>query len=174
MLHTIEISTGIDAVIEKVKASLYAKLEEKFPSADIDGFGRVHRNRKEGGLVPEFRVGNEYTDVFLDDRKDVVFSFVTSEDSSTEDEFVFVNEVKLSFFLNLEKLYGQYLDAKAHEDLVSIVRSIARERYTITGIEVGVENVFEGFDVEQVKFGGIAPWHCFGINLDLYYNLKAC
>ena len=174
MLHTIEESIGIDAVIEKVKATVYSEMELKFPSARIDGYGRVYRNQREEGLVPEFRSGNEYKDVLLNDTKDVIFSFIPSEESTTEDEFVFVNEVKLAFFLNLNKLYGYYVDQRAQAELVSIVRNNARERYIVTGIETGVENVFNGFQIDKILWANIAPWHCFSISMEMFYNLNTC
>lgn len=172
MNYTIETSIGIDAVIESVKSDLYNGLEDLFPSAQIDAFGRVYRNRKEVGLVPEYRINNEYRDVYLDDSRDLIFSFLPSEESDTEDEFVFVNEVKVLFFANLGRLYGDYVDAQAHRDMVSKLRAISNRRYNITTVEVGIENVLSDFYTEALKAADIAPWHFFAVGIRLYYNLN--
>lgn len=172
MNYTIEKSIGIDAVIESVKSDLYDKLEETFPSAYIDGFGRVYRNRKEVGLVPEYRIDNEYRDVYLDDSKDILFSFLPAENSDSDDEYVFVNEAKVLFFVNLERLYGQYLDAQIHREVVSTLREISKRRYVVNTVEVGIDNALSGFYTQSLKQADYAPWHFFAVGIRLFFNLN--
>ena len=176
MLYTIEESIGIDAVIDSVKDDLYERLGAKFPNARIDGYGRIYRNeKKDFGVIPEYRIGqNEYIDVFLDDTKDITYSFIASENSDTDDEFIFQNEVKVVFFVNLNKVFGSYLDQKMHSEVVSMLRNIFYGRYEITGVQTGIDNVWNGFYRENISNADMAPWHCFAVVTNVYFNLNKC
>lgn len=172
MNYTLETSIGIDSVIESVKADVYDGLENIFPNAKIDAFGRVYRNRKDIGVVPEYLIDDEYRDVYIDDSKDILFSFLVSNTSETEDEWVFANEVKIIFFLNLKRLYGQYIDSKAHMEIVDLLRSLSKRRYAVKSVETGIDNVLSGFYTEKIKNADISPWHFFSVGVRMYYNLN--
>jgi len=176
MNFTTTSTVGIDTLIKSIQTDLYALLIERWVD-DIDGYGRVYRNDTEKGVVPMFYVSeNDYKDVFYDDSKSGQFFFLTSADSSTEDEYVYQNETKVVFMVDLTKIVGTgRQDELARRDVVEFLREIAIERFQITGVETGVKNVFRGLNSEKVNKADINPLHTFSVNIKLnYYITDKC
>lgn len=181
MNHTVTNAFGIDASIKRIQSDLYSELVKRWSltgneSNRINGYGRVYKNPKNFGKVPEAYKGKrEYEDVFYDDNADANFFFLVSDNSSSTDEMVFTNSVKVVFCLDLEKCIegNDRMDALAHKDAVEILRNIPSSgKYTINGYETGLENVFSGFTIRGIKLDDLQPYHCFAIMLDLNYYLN--
>lgn len=172
MNYTLTSTIGIDEVIQSIQIDLYDQLGW---SGVIDGYGRIFRNTKDDVVIPEYYKGdNEYIEVYYDDKNSCNFMFVTDEKSTTEDEVVFSNETKVVFMVDLDKILPNETiraDEKAHSDVMQVLRNIAYERYSITGVDTGIGNVFNGFDVSKIKLTDIQPFHCFSVNLKLSYYL---
>ena len=172
MNYTLTSTLGIDKVIQSIQVDLYDQLSW---SGTVDGYGRIYRNTKDDVVIPEYYQGdNEYKEVYYDDKNSCNFMFVTDEKSTTEDETLFSNETKVVFMVDLSKILPgetHRADETAHRDVIQILRSIAYGRYSITGIDTGIGNVFNGFETSKIKFHDIQPLHCFSVNLKLSYYL---
>jgi hypothetical protein len=172
MNYTTSTTAGIDTVIKSIQTELYDELVLKWVD-DIDGYGRVSRTDTGDGVVPRYYLSeNDYKDVYYDDSKSGQFFFLTSEDSSTEDEDVYHNDVKVVFMVDLTRMLGtDRQDELARTDVVKILRSISDNRFEITGIETGVKNVFRGLDSEKVNKADTHPLHTFSVKIKLSYYI---
>lgn len=173
MNYTTSTTVGIDTVIKSVQTELYDLLILKWVD-DIDGYGRVNRTDTGGGVVPRYYLSeNDYKDVYYDDSKGGQFFFLTDEDSSTIDEDVYQNDVKVVFMVDLTRILGTgRRDELARTDVVKILRSISYNRFEIKGIETGVKNVFRGLDSEKVNKADINPLHTFCVKIKLSYYIE--
>jgi len=180
MNYTVTDALGIDATIKLIQEQLYSELIKRWSltssaNTNIDGYGRVYKNLKNGRKLPENYKGNgEYEDVFLNDKKDAHFLFLVSDDSKTEDEYVYTNKVKAVFIMDLEKCIDgdDRMDGNAHRDAVEILRNLAVSgKYTITGYETGLEKIFSGYSILGIKYDDLQPYHCFAVLMDLNYKL---
>ena len=184
MNNVINNAIGIDAVIESIKNTLYDSLIVDWKTVEIDAYGRVYRNvhrteERPDSIIPEWYISNnEYRDVFYNDRFDCVFTFIDSEEHTTEDEVVFTSDVKVVFMLDLNKIYcdsNSREDMNAQNKVVEILRENAFNRFSITGITKGIKNVFRGFDTGNIKLIDTHPYHCFSVNIKLsYYLTEKC
>lgn len=170
---------GIDTVIQSVQTELYNSLVSQWVN-NIDGYGRVYKNiNGDGDVIPEFYVGKgEYKEAYYNDDKACTFMFIETDNHVSEDQFVYSNEVKCVFMVNLDKVYQnttERLDEFARRDVISILREASYEQFEITGIEKGINNVFSGFETKGIKFSDIHPYHCFSVKLNLsYYITDKC
>lgn len=174
MNYTVNTTAGVDTVIKGIQTELYDLLEVEW-DGELNGYGRVHRSKNENGaVVPEWYAGNnEYEPVYYNDYFAGNFFFIDSEKHNTQDEFVFSASTKLAFMVDLSQIYPldkERADAKAQQEVVQILRSIADSRYSITGVEKGLENVFSGFDTSGIQFADVHPKHCFAVVLEINYH----
>lgn len=176
MNYVVSTPIGIDSTIQEVQIDLYNALSEKW-AEEFHGRGRVYKNKKNNGSVclEYYLDNNNYEDVYFDDSVSGTFFFIDDDNETTEDEKVFTNNVKVAFIVDLSRIYPsdvERVDALARYDVVEILRNVAYENYEITGTEKGIENVFSGFNTENIKFDDIHPYHCFAVNIKLTYNLN--
>ena len=175
MNYTLTDTLGIDVAIQNVQTKLYTLLKNRWANKDIDGYGRVHDVNE----VPRwFNIDTkDYEDVYLDDRISANFSFIPSASSDTDDGYAFVNDVKVVFIVNLETLFIDGVgrqDERAHRDALEALRTIMRAGgiSEIDNVQVGIENVFRGFDQSLIKLDDMHPYHIFAVNVVLPYSLK--
>ena len=177
---TVDNAIGIDAVIKKIQVQLYAELTDNFvaynPSIEINGYGRVYKNMRGLKKLPEvfLKTENDYGDAFYDDKADLNFFFVGSDNHTSEDEVFYQNSMKIVFGINLKECYAgnDRLDALFHRDVISILRNIPISgKYTITGYETGLERVFNDFSILGIEMDDLHPTHVFAVLIDLNYSL---
>ena len=168
-------TVGIDTVIASLQSEFYDLISTLW-QGEVNGYGRVYRNKGDNGIVPEWYAGErEYEPVYYDDMFAGNFFFIDGDSHPTSDEFCYTSDVKVCFMVNLAEILPNETgraDAKAQEDIVRALRAFAYERYTITGIEKGIENVLRGFDTSQIQFEDIHPKHTFAVNLKLAYYIN--
>ena len=166
---------GLDAEIQKIQTSLYSSITARW-AGTIDGYGKTYKNeQKEGGIRLEWWNTSEddYNDVYFDDSSaDATFFFIEGDSDSSEDELVYVSDVKCVFMVDLSKIISDVgrQDAQAQRDAVEMLRSVSK-KFTVTGIEKGIETVFYGIETEKIKFNDMQPLHCFAVLMQLNYYL---
>ncbi len=174
MNYTLTSTIGIDAAVLKTQEKLYELLSNRWKGKAIEGFGRVHTvddcpkwfNTKSG----------DYDDVYLNDKVDANFSFITNPVSDTEDGYAFENSAKVVVITNLESLFNDgdgRQDERAHRDVIESLRVVQRLGWiNITGIQTTIEEVFRGYNQDMIKFDDMQPYHIFAVAFDLFYNVK--
>jgi hypothetical protein len=141
-------------------------------SGTIDGFGRLHKNRKESGYIAEYYQGeNEYKQVSYNDNLDGQFFFLVDDESTTDDGIMYSSKCKCVFAINLLNTVGNgRRDQESERDAIQYFRNNNGD-YEITGIERGIENIFSGYDYSNIKNSDINPKHIFSVNINLNYYL---
>ena len=175
MNNLLDDTLGIDTAIQNAQIKLYDTLSIRWAGKEIDGYGRIHNMDD----VPKwFNITTlDYEDVYLNDKVDANFSFITSSTSDTEDGYVFNNDTKIVVTVNLETIFDDGTgrqDERVHRDLLEALRTMKRAGVIseIESVETGIENVFRGFNQDMIKFDDLQPFHVFCINVTLAYSLK--
>ena len=178
---------GLDKTIQSVQKDLYNELAKVW-AGDIEGYGRVYKNlenttddipkyyKSSKIFIPEWYNASkkDYEDLYYNDNKSASFCFLTSDRDDTEDSLKYTTRTKVAFMVDLSKIYldeNERLDERAHRDVVEILRNFSFNKYQITGIEKGVDFVFNGYSTMNIRFDDMHPQHCFSVNLDLEYYL---
>lgn len=175
MNNTASTTVGIDTVIKSLQEDLYKEIDCSWKGT-IQGFGRVYRNMTSHGTFrPSWFLGDkDYTDVYYNDNYACVFCFIDSENHKTEDGFVYNADVRVVFMVDLKRILpgeSDRGDMDAQYDVINILRNYSFGRYDIKGIVKGLKNVFQGFDTTNIKFSDMQPYHCFGVDLKLNYEI---
>lgn len=170
-------TVGIDTVLKSFQEDLYASLI-KFLT-NVEGYGRVYKNElKEGGAVPEWYNETEgnYKEMYLDSKKEVAFYFIVGENHESEDGSYFTAPLKVVFIFNLSKVNTpNRADAEAQKIAVSSIKKDVEIAFDINGIEIGIDNVFSGFNTSKIAFDNMQPFHIFSVNGTIgYYLTQNC
>lgn len=181
MLFTKENNTGIDYNIDGFQQMLYPKLVDLWglELEDPKGFNsypRVYRNEGADGYYPEvFVSGNEYKEVFIDDKVKGISFFGVGENIPFQGNN-FQASVHLCFFVNLKKLtgVGEREDEKVRQQVAKLVQGSKAYGFQFTGLEIGTDNVFKEYPGVRksagIKFRDMHPFHCFRLNFNVNYK----
>ena len=174
MNYKLDSTLSIDTVIQSVQNDLYNSLSIMW-QGELNGYGRVHKN---GDKAEWYSGDGEYEDVYYNDEYSGNFFFIDSDSHNTDDEYVFTSDVKCVFMVNLNEILPNDAirqDVKAQNQVVELLRKIADQRYTITGVDKDLSSIFRGLDSSVIAFENIHPTHCFAVNLKLnYYITDEC
>jgi hypothetical protein len=179
---------GIDESIQDIQKDLYADLGTLW-QGEIEGYGKVYRNPVNTGvdtpeayatskiITPEWynAAKDDYESVYFDDNKACVFCFLIDDEDSSEDEYVFSNNLKVVFMGDLDKIYpgvSQRQDSKMQVEAVQVLRDISYKRYEVLGIERRVESIFREFSSKEIKFDNMDKRHVFAVRLKLNYTIN--
>lgn len=178
MNHLRANTSGLDCEINQFQIDLYSGLSNAY-SFDIQGYSRVYKNpNKEGATTPEVwdETQQQYREMYLDDSNALSFYFIDGDSHKTEDGSYFTAPLKVVFIVNLSKIetVGR-ADAEAQKVAVSSIQKDVMNSFKIEGIEKGLSNVFSGFNIDQITFDDMQPWHVFAVNGTIgYYLNKNC
>lgn len=178
MLYTKRNPVGIDIPIQQLQKRLYEKLPDAWEINDnkYKSYGRIYRNQKESGLVPEVYLGNnEYSDSFFDDKISVLSFFDVAEERDYQGADVKAN-VGLIFCLwlnDIKKNIAHRADEEAIKDVVLLCKG-PFHGFKLSRIVTGIENVFRGYNIDPVKFRNMQPLLCFKLGFELTYNIQQC
>jgi hypothetical protein len=177
---------GLSANIQSIQEEMYAFLSTRW-SGDIEGYGKVSKNidntseevpkyyKTSRIFIPEVysATQKDYIDVYYDDNKSCVFCFLVGDRDTSTDEVLFTTRAKAVFLVDLTKIYPndtERQDSKAQKDAIEGLRTINGD-YKITGVEKGINTVFNDYMTANIKFDDMQPLHCFAVTLDLNYYL---
>lgn len=154
--------TGIDEVVDNIQVRLYNNLS--FPSS-FNIFDRAYKTESDNGVKLERYVGgNEYKDVFVNDKTAGHIVFYLNEKSDVKASAI-NGTLSVFCFADLSECYPSVIhraDQELHRDLYTVLRS-----YHITNITHGID-ALRGYNV---KFQDIHPWHVCRFDLKLNYSL---
>ena len=177
---------GVDIPIQKLQSYLHEKLLTKWSlqNADYEAYGRCYRNQKEAGYVAEVYVGgNEYKEVYLDDRIAAISFFGLSGD--IDHVVTNIADVHLVFWVNIKLLYPSIThrgDEEVRKDVQVLVDN-GYQGFEFTGMRMGIERVHQEYrgtimaaqaNLDPLKFRDMHPYHCFRLDFKLTYNINRC
>lgn len=175
MNHTLSVTYNIDTVIQTIQTALYETLVPVW--GEFEAYGRVYKNEKNGKVLPEVwrrDVGN-YREVYYQNSASAHLFFIDGDIHTTEDELVFQTDLKICFMVDLSRLKNQTerVDADVQRDVVAAIRDNMFQDFKITGIEKGIENVFNKFNTDGIRSNDMQPLHVFSINGTLNYYINS-
>jgi hypothetical protein len=155
---------GIDKQILKLQRKV-----DELTWGNIDVYGRVYINERNGVKVAEAYVGGDYKEIFVDDRKTAVFGFLVGETRSGLN--MIKANVELICSCNLSKI-GVATERNDEEVLLSVLKIIKYNTLfdNEREIKTGLENVFSQVSTEQFKFRDMQPYFNFSIGFDIVYK----
>lgn len=172
MLYQINNPKGIDIPIQKLQKRLFDGLLDdwKMNEGDYNSFSRVYKNKKSNGYIPEAYVGgNEYREVFFDDKVFATSFFSVSDKIELEFEEMRAN-VSVIFTVNLEKIKAGYQHRADEEARLDAIKLCEMFGFKFISLETGIDNVFKEYNRNFITFRDMHPLHCFRINLSIIYN----
>ena len=156
----------------------YNLLIGKYGFSNVEGYGRLYRKEEIEGVFPQWYNANtgEYETIYLDDTKNVIFSFIDGEDHTTKDGIVYVAPVKIVFWFNLDAITAkEYRDSEAQRIVSEILLNDITTTYTPDRMQKGLRKVYSGFQVTDIRFKDKQPYTVFSLNINLTYRLtKKC
>lgn len=164
---------GIDKKILIIQNALNSHLG----FSSVDFYGRVQKivSKNLKSYTPEFNAEwPKRKEVYYDSKNAPggnVF-FIVDEKESLKKNQLEAN-VKVVFMLNLDKIVSgntYWPDAEIQEKCFKLLKKLGS--IEITGIEKGIENVFNGFDTSGIKLNGMQPYHTFSINGIIKYTFN--
>lgn len=178
MLHLKNNVSGIDVEIQDMQKDFYKELTEKYKFENVDGYGRLYRQERTAGVFPEWYNSNtgEYEIIYLDDTKDIIFSFIDGDDHTTKDGIVYVAPVKIVFWFNLNAITAnEYRDSEAQRIASTILNTEVFTTFTHDRLQKGLKKVYSGFQINDIRFDDKQPYTVFSLNINLTYRLtKKC
>lgn len=178
MLHLRNNVSGIDVEIQDMQRDIYKALTEKFGFTNVEGYGRLYRQERIAGSFPEWYNSNtgDYEIIYLDDTKNVIFSFIDGDDHRTDDGRNYIAPVKVVFWFNLNTITAnEYRDAEAQRIASTILHEEVFTTFTHDRLQKGLRRVYAGFNIEDIKFDAKQPYTVFSLNINLIYRLtKKC
>lgn len=168
---------GIDIPIQKFQTVLYNKIKTIWPVDDtsFNMYGRAYRNQAAKGYQPEVYAGNgEYNDSYFNDTlKGSAFFGVSSPEKVIKGDAT--AQVFVIFMVNLDliKPGATRNDEEARNDMQQAAPD-GMGGFFITGVITGIDQVFKEYNIDNIKFRDMHPWHCFRLNFNLTYNIYDC
>lgn len=163
---------GIDAKIQSMQNVLFSQLNTKWAltgNNELDAYGRVYINSKEGKKIPEFYNNNgEYENVLVAETSK--FFFLQRKIQSKQNVLQYKTTVELCFLVDLELIkttVGHRADVEVHADVESVLTTFPN--VFIESLETEIRNVFIGLDYEETD--DMQPYHAFKFNLSVFYSL---
>ena len=158
---------GIDIKIQSLQTKLHNNLSAAgvWNTALYDAYGRAYR-------VPliddtyrlELDLGdNEYSgDAYINDAKAATSFFYVHDDDDYENH-LFKSTVDIIFFVNLTTLLSSIThraDTEVKEDIYELLRR-EPEGFKIQNCITGIDNVFAGMAISNIKYDDLQPYHIF-------------
>lgn len=169
---------GIDIPIQKFQTVLYDKIKTIWPVDDssFNMFGRAYRNQAQKGYQPEVFVGGiEYNDSYFDDTvKGSAFWGLSSPEKVTPEGDT-TAQVFVIFMVRLDQIKPG--ETRNDEEARNDIQQICMNRFSglfMSGVITGIDQVFKEYNLDNIKFRDMHPWHCFRLNFNLVYNIYDC
>jgi len=176
MIHLKANTSGIDCEIQDMQRVFHDALSAQFPN--VEAYGRLYRKERISGTYPEWFNSStgDYEIIYLDDTKDVIISFIDGEEHTTQDGFTYVAPLKIIFWFNTDRIANtEYGDSEAQRLASVILNTEIFNTFTYDRLQKQVRSIYSGFNINDVKFENMHPYHVFSLNINLTYQLtKRC
>lgn len=162
---------GLDAKIQAIQNHLYTRLNELWGlenGSELEGYGRVYINQKEGKQYPELYVGKrEYENVLVAEKSK--FFFMARQTKDKFDTLRFRTNIELCFIVDLELIKNDIehrADVEVQTDVYNELQTI--DNVFVLSLDTEQRNVFSGLAFENTD--DLQPYHCFKFNLSVVYS----
>ena len=154
---------GVDIKIQALQLKLHTALSSEWDTVLYDSYGRAYRNPTKDGYKLELYDGsNEYSgSIYINDNK-AALSFFYIQDTDYENHH-YISTVDIVFFVNLAILKSSVThraDTEVREDVYELLKC-EPSGFKVQSQVIGVENVFNNINVENIKYDDLQPYHVF-------------
>lgn len=157
MIIANDIKYGLDVNVYR----LQQYLDKKLPDYMI--YAVLHENQKQEGLVLEW--SKEEKEVFVDDREKAIIGFrLLSKEVNS-----FLGTASLDLIVTLQTDNREKTEAEIYKYIVN--SGFVND---VTGVKIGIGNVFSGLYNEEIIYRDIYPYHVFAYTIDVNYNIDSC
>lgn len=164
---------GLDATINYMQKVLFEKLNAKW-NTDITVYPRCYVNvREEEGklykIIEHYNDNDEYTNVIAAEVNKCFF--VKTADVTPKNLQDYETEVALYFTVDLSAVkptITHRADEEVHNDVLEIISKFGN--VTFNRLVTEIQKVYSGLD--YTTNDDHQPYHCFKIEMDIYYNPK--
>lgn len=165
-------TVGVDKPIKDLQEYLYNSLVDRWDFNDFDAYGRVYKNKKENFVYPEYYSGDkEYLEVLLDDRKDGIMFFSTS-DTTTVNGNSLVQDCDIMFSINLNSFsQSERMDEEVRQNVVYALNNYYN-RFETKEVVTGLVNVYRDYNGVANYFFDMQDFHHFKVTIELRYSNK--
>jgi hypothetical protein len=164
---------GIDYQIYLIQYYLESKMPNVW-ACNKAVYGRCHETERSGTKRLEVNVnGKEYSEPFVNDKHSVVVGFRVLSRSVTN--YKLTATIDAIFTVNVFDALGttDYNDEKVLMQAYDLVNNCGLVR-NITDIKTGVDSVFSGLNVENIKHRDMAPMMVFAFTCEIDYTQELC
>jgi len=149
---------GLDKEIDALQVIIYDGLADR-GWLDYESYHRAYKNDKTEFLLPEiFEKDNNYQIALMNDDFTVTSFFIGTNTRDVSDGGLIETTVSIIFQANLEKLYPTAPNTQRFdEELITDVSAILNDlggRFTFESIATTIDEVYAGFDTEEMKKRG--------------------
>jgi len=167
---------GVDKSIDTIQNALYTELVTNGTWTNYESYHRAYRNETKNGIKPEIFTGdgNDYADVYMDDKFTLTSFFLTGDETSISDD-MFTSNISVIFQVNLNKLYTTALhrfDEEFRNEIVKVLKDLDGT-FNFVSATTSIDGVYSGLDTEQVNLNDIHPCHVVRFELEATYT-HAC
>ena len=164
---------GIDVNISRLVTDYTNNL---WTGADVDFFGRVYRNNRNDGIIPEvYDQDNRYIEVLQNDNKagTVFFDWINPTQITGTKSLA---TVWIHFAVNLSELYPtetanhERADEYAHADAIKWTN---KSGFRVTGLVTGFD-AFSQFELTEQNKDDMQPYHLFRLETEVLFNYQNC
>jgi hypothetical protein len=171
MIYAKTTTYGLESQIKRLQNWLNDKLTWL---GTIEIYGKIQKTNRDGRIIPEVYVsGNEYKNILINDNVSASVGFLIN--SKTIENSQKKANVDIVFTVNLVKIHeNNYRDDE--KSLIEAEKIINSSGITLVNgdIKEGIEQVFAGFDIENLKHRDMQPWYVFSLNCEINYNNDIC
>lgn len=163
---------GVDKPIKKIQEKLYEGLSAL---GDLNGYGRIYKNKNKDRFVMEAYVGNgEYESVTGQDKSNFFFYV---------DDIINFNDapsasINVIFFLNLNDFFSENNYRMDEEIRQKVIKVLEKKPFILDKMVSGVDfvnNILKGYlNGKSIINGNIHPYHVFTVQGSVTYNYKNC
>jgi len=186
MLYLKNNPVGIDKTINDINETVYNSLGWT-PENNIsyNAYSRALKNPRNGGIVPEvYKVEDvttgipfgEYSEVLYDDNVNASsFFYVDDNVSAVDNGRLFTTTISMVFQLDLSVVANNILhrgDEEIHRKIVNAINDSTEGR--VNAVITNIPSVYSEFDISQIEFTDMHPFHCFRVDIDVDFEYECC
>jgi len=169
--------TGVDKLVDRWQTILYNGLIDDRGWSDYESYPRAYKlidPRGNNNITPkDFASENDYKGVLMNDGFAVTSFFLVSN-IGDEDEGLSTATISAIFQADLKKLYPNS-PRRFDEELINDIKAVSRNldaRFTVGETARGIDDVYSGFDTEEIKKNGDdhQPYNVVRFDMDVKFS----
>lgn len=163
---------GIDSQINLIQRDIDERLSDLWKGS-LKVYGRAIVTEKDETKRLEFWNGTDYKELLVDDRTDASVGFKINSRPIESDRLL--SEIDIIFTVNVTNISTErtYVDEKVLIQALNII-NLCGYCGQVTAIKIGVDEVFNGFETENIKHRDMAPYHIFSFSTNIEYYSNIC